>query len=221
MKDSSNPTISRTGRVLEAAKIGFGIGYGTAVIVVAVGQILLGNNIIVAAGKAAAMALPNPVSMTCAAVGAILYGWNALSQQERDEILEKISNGLEVGIQLITSIVDFVIHKSKELLSSENIKELKEFIATTASVFGRTIGDVTHKLTDIVNDGYNTVKRKTGDAIDRGVELASETYRTSSEVADKVASSAKEATEKVAEGVRTKILKKDTSSPESNSSSEG
>jgi hypothetical protein len=29
--------------------------------------------------------------MTCAAIGAIYYGWGALSDVERDEILEKLS----------------------------------------------------------------------------------------------------------------------------------
>ena len=47
--------------------------------------------------------------MTCAAVGAILYGWNALSEQERNDILDRLSRGLEIGIELIKSIVIFVI----------------------------------------------------------------------------------------------------------------
>lgn len=44
----------------------------------------------------------NPLVMTCAAVGAIYYGWGALSEQERTETLEKLSNGLNVGVELIT-----------------------------------------------------------------------------------------------------------------------
>ena len=40
---SENVTISRTGRVLEMAKLGFGIGYLTSVVVIAVAQLLLGN----------------------------------------------------------------------------------------------------------------------------------------------------------------------------------
>ena len=36
MKEAENPTISRTGRVLEGAKYGFGIGYITPVIVICI-----------------------------------------------------------------------------------------------------------------------------------------------------------------------------------------
>ena len=45
MKGSENPTISRTGRILEMAKLGFGIGYITPVVVIAAGQLLLGNTL--------------------------------------------------------------------------------------------------------------------------------------------------------------------------------
>jgi len=41
MKASSNPTVERTGRILEMAKYGFGLGYLSSVTVIAVGQFLL------------------------------------------------------------------------------------------------------------------------------------------------------------------------------------
>ena len=103
MKDSENPTIARTGRVLEMAKYGFGIGYITPVIVIAVGQLLLGNPLSAAVTVVTAATFTNPIAMTCAAIGAIYYGWGALTEVERSEILEKLSNGLEVGIELIKS----------------------------------------------------------------------------------------------------------------------
>ena len=43
MKGSENSTISPTGKVVEMAKVGFGIGYMTPVVIIAVGQWLLGN----------------------------------------------------------------------------------------------------------------------------------------------------------------------------------
>lgn len=38
MKGSENPTVSRTGAVLEMAKFGFGVGYLTSVVVISAGQ---------------------------------------------------------------------------------------------------------------------------------------------------------------------------------------
>ena len=71
MKGSDNPTISRTGRVLEMAKYGFGIGYISSVTIIAVGQLLLGNTLGAVTTVASAAVLSNPIAMTCAAIGAI------------------------------------------------------------------------------------------------------------------------------------------------------
>lgn len=207
MKGAKNPAISRTGRVLEAAKLGFGLGYVTPVVIVAVGQLLLGNNLVVVVGKTAAMAWPNPISMTCAAIGAILYGWNTLSEQERGEILEKLSKGLEVGAELIKSIVRFVIETSKKMLSSKNLEDIKQFVESTAVVFGKTISDVTHKFTDIVSDSYDTVKKKTSVAVRRTVNVASEAYRVTSETAGKAADNILETADNTAVKIRKKAKK--------------
>ena len=134
MKLSQNPTVSRTGRVLEMAKYGFGIGYITPVVVIAVGQLLLGNSLAAITTVATAATLSNPIAMTCAAIGAIYYGWGALSDKEREEILDRLSTGLEVGIEFIRSVVRFVIDKTKEVLSSKNITEFKGYIAAAADV---------------------------------------------------------------------------------------
>ena len=187
MRSSENPTIARTGRVLEMAKYGFGIGYITPVIVIAVGQILLGNPLSVLTTVVTAATLTNPIAMTCAAIGAIYYGWGALTEAERNEILDKLSRGLEVGNELIKSIVHFVVDKTKELLSSKNIEEMKKFIAAAAATFGKTLGDVTHKITDVVSDSFGAFRKKSGVAVDRTVDLASDAYVTVKETAGKVA----------------------------------
>lgn len=187
MKNSENPTIARTGRVLEMAKFGFGIGYITPVIVIAVGQLLLGNPLSAAGTVVTAATLTNPIAMTCAAIGAIYYGWGALTEVERNEMLDKLSRGLEVGIELIKSIVHFIVDKTKELLSSKNIEEMKKFIAAAAATFGKTLGDVTHKITDVVSDSLEALRKKSGVAIDRTVDIASDAYMTVKETAGKVA----------------------------------
>lgn len=187
MKASDNPTINRTGRVLEGAKFGFGIGCMTSIIVISVGQLLLGNSLAAVSTVATAATFSNPIAMTCAAVGAIYYGWSALSDTERDEILDKLSAGLAVGIELIKSIIRFVVDQLKSMMSSKNLEEIKKFISTGASVFGKTLGDVTHKMTDKVNDTFVLVKNKSSDAMVKTIGVASDTYRMASETGEKAA----------------------------------
>lgn len=163
MKLSQNPTVSRTGRVLEMAKFGFGVGYITPVVVIAVGQLLLGNPLAAIAEVATAATLSNPIAMTCAAVGAIYYGWSALSDKEREEILDRLSTGLEVGIEFIRSVVRFVIDKTREVLSSKNLTEFKRYIEVAADTFGKNLGDVTRKLSDKATDLLGSVRTKSSD----------------------------------------------------------
>jgi hypothetical protein len=179
LKVSDNQTISRTGSVLEMAKYGFGIGFITPVAVIAAGQMLLGNPL--SAVVTVATSPVNPIAMTCAAVGAIYYGWNALTEQEKNEMLEKLSKGLEIGVQLIKSIIGFIIDKTTELWTSENISEIKKYISSAAAVFGKTLGDVTNSIRDKVVDGFDTIKTMAGEAIDKTGEVLSDTYGTMKE----------------------------------------
>ena len=172
MSASENPTIARSGRVMSMAKYGFGIGYITPVIVISAGQLLLGNTMAAIGTVATAATLTHPSAMTFAAIGAIYYGWGALSNIERNEILEKLSKGLEIGIALITAIVDFVVGKTKELLSSKNFEEMKKLISSAAAVFGKTLGDVTHKLADVASDSFDAVKKKSGEVAAKTGDLA-------------------------------------------------
>jgi hypothetical protein len=174
MTGSDNPTISRTGRILEMAKLGFGIGYITPVAIIAVGQLLLGNPLTAISTVATAATFTNPIAMTCAAIGAIYYGWGALSETEREETLEKLSSGLEIGTELIKSMVNFIINKTKELLSSKNIEEITKYIESAAALFGKSLGDVTHKLSDVVSDTFDVFKKKSGVAMKKTFEAATE-----------------------------------------------
>lgn len=176
MKLSENPTISRTGRIFEMAKYGFGMGYISSVVIISVGQLILGNGLAAVTTVATAATLTNPIAMTCAAVGAIYYGWSALSDQEKNEMLEKLSHGLEIGIEMIRSVIRFLIDKSKEIWTSDNLVEIKKNISAAAAVFGKTLGDVTHKLVDKVAGGLDTIKSTTAKTIANTSDLASEAY---------------------------------------------
>jgi len=172
MKVSENHTASRTGSVLDMAKYGFGIGFITPVVVIATGQLILGNPL--TAAVVVATSPINPIAMTCAAVGAIYYGWNVLTDQEKNEILEKLSKGLEIGIQLIKSVIGFIIDKTKELWASENLVEIKKYISSAAKVFGKNLSEVTHKFVDILSDTGDSIKTIAGEAIEKTGDVLSD-----------------------------------------------
>lgn len=188
---STNETVARTGKVLSGAKKGFGIGYITPVIIVSVGQLLLGNTLAAVQPVVSALTLSNPVAMTCAAFGAIIYGWYALSENERQEILAKIGEGLEIGAELIKSILCYVIDTTKKMMSSKQMQELKTYIGSVAATFGKSLGDVTHKLCDVVSDTVSSVKKTTGQLVDRTVDATGEAVKSVSESAEKAAGSIK------------------------------
>lgn len=195
MKVSDNTTISRTGNVIERAKFGFGLGYVSSVAIIATGQILLGNTFAAAGTVFTAVTLTNPIAMTCAAVGAIYYGWGALSTTEQDAILDKLKIGLEIGIETIKAILAFVIRTAKDLLSPENIAEFKSFIKTYAEKFGKSLSDVTGKMVDVIKDVAEKTAKTTSGIYDSTAqalgEVASQTSSAASSVAEVASNSAK------------------------------
>jgi len=192
MKSSANSTISRTGRVIDGAKYGFGLGYTVPIAIIAVGQMLLGNTFLAMSTVATAVTLSNPIAMTCAAVGAIYYGWQALSDTERQDILDKIGHALEVGVELIRSVIGFVINSTKELLTSDNAIELKQFIAGAAQSFGRTLADVTGSIADRIKGAFDVVAKTSSDAVDRTRDVASNVYIAATDTAGKVVDAVKD-----------------------------
>jgi hypothetical protein len=126
------------------AKYGFGLGYISSVTIMAAGQLLLGNPLAAMSTVASVAALSNPIALTCAAVGAILYGWSALDDKEKNAILDQLARGLNLGVELIKSVIAFVINTAKEVMDSKAIKDLKAYIADKVALFGRSLSDVTH-----------------------------------------------------------------------------
>ncbi len=163
------------------------------------------------------LTLTNPIAMTCAAIGAIYYGWNALSEDERNEALAKLSHGLEVGTEMVRSMIDFVIRETGDLLSSEQMAELKKFVSDGAKAFGRTLSDVTKKVTDIIADAYSTVATAAGEAGTKTKEAAEEMTKAAGEAFDKTKQAAEEAVSKVSgataeavDAVKDKFERKDS-----------
>jgi hypothetical protein len=179
LKEHANETISATGRVLESAKAGFGIGYITPLVLTATGQFLLGNNLAAISTVASGLAFSNPLAMTCAAIGAIYYGWQALTEDEKNAILDRLTQAFEVGAELIKSMISYVISSLSSIFSKENFTELKNFIASAAENFDKTLTDITgdikdkffeviNRVGDAINDASTTVKEgaeKTKDSV--------------------------------------------------------
>lgn len=197
LKASDNPTISSTGRVLEGAKFGFGLGYVAPIVIIATGQILLGNTFTGVIGAIStvtavsgtvmsAVTFTNPIAMTCAAVGAIYFGWTALSDAERNDILNRLSEGLNIGVELIKSFIGFVCNKLKEFTSSKQLAEFKDFVKTQAAEFGKTLYDITKSMGDLVKGAAEKVSNIAGQAADSTVNATKKAADVAVQAAEKV-----------------------------------
>jgi len=147
MKANENTTINRIGRVLEGTKLGFMMGYLTPSILTAVGVTLTTGDLLTAVGGGIAV-LGNPVAGVSAAIGAVYFGWKALNDSERDAVLKQVSDFLKAGYELIKSVVNFAINLMKDLLSADNLNEIKETLSDAAELVGRHLADITKSLKD-------------------------------------------------------------------------
>jgi len=174
MKANENPTINRIGRVLEGSKMGFMMGYLTPSILTAVGVTLTTGDLLTAVGGGIAV-LGNPVAGVSAAVGAVYFGWKALSDSERDAVLKQVGDFLKTGYELIKAVVNFAIDLMKDLLSADNLNEIKETLSEAAELVGRHLADITKSFKDKCY--------KAGQAISEAADAVS---KTASEAADSV-----------------------------------
>jgi hypothetical protein len=180
LKAHENETINTTGRVLENAKAGFGIGYITPLILTATGQLLLGNQLNATAILASGMTLSNPLAMTCGAIGAIYYGWQALSEEEKNAILARLTAAFEVGVELIKSMISFVISSLGSILSKEKLAEFKNFVASAAENFGKTLADITRDIKDKffhVMDWVGNAWKEASTSVQEGAERTKDSVK--------------------------------------------
>ena len=209
LKASENPTIASTGRVLEGAKFGFGLGYVAPMVIIATGQLLLGNSfsaVIGAAGTVmSAATFTNPIAMTCAAVGAIYFGWTALTENERNDILDRLSKGLNIGVELIKSFVGYVFGKLQDFSSSKQLAEFKDFVKTQAAVFGKTLYDVTKSVGDLVKGAAERVSNLAGQAADTALTATKKAADVASQAAEKVSDLAGQAANSTVSATKTAV----------------
>lgn len=170
MKSSAKEAVQVCGKILEGVKYGFGIGYMTSIVTITVGHLLMGNPLsaggAMLGGVTGVAAFTNPIAMTCAAIGAIYYGWNALDEHEKEAIIERVVADFKIGVELIKSIINYVITKTKELMSSDALADIKGYVQESAKKFGKTLSDVTRNLKDKMFDTAEYVKDKAEDVGD-------------------------------------------------------
>jgi uncharacterized protein YaaW (UPF0174 family) len=181
MQVSADESVAATGRVLEGAKQGLLVGYAAPVVIIAAGQLLLGNPLSAVGTVATAATLMNPVASTCAAVGAIWFGWKALSDAEQQAVLEKLSRGFELSVDVILTVINFALDMLKKALGSKQLEALRSRLVEFSSRLGRSLYSITGSLKDLVYStaAYDDAVRqaRTGplsavlEAMDRSTEL--------------------------------------------------
>ena len=196
LKANENLTINRVGRTLEGIKFGFLLGYVSPSILTAVGVCLTGGDLLFAAGAGIAV-LGNPVAATCAAVGAVFFGWKALSDNEREQILSRVGKFLNVGWEQIKAVVEFAIKLMKDLFTADNLKEIKETVAEAALAVGGHISDITKSVRDKVSKFADMVRNTASAAAGAVSETAEGATNAVKGAADQVSSGASKAGHKV------------------------
>ncbi|MCL9981620.1 MAG: hypothetical protein NBV60_00550 [Erythrobacter sp.] len=148
LKASEIAVIAQTGQVLDGATAGFGLGYVGSTAVIAAGQLMLGNTLDAVVTVGTAMVFANPTAATCAAIGALYYGYHALSDEERANFHAKLQEGLGIGVELIKSLISFVESSLTKLLDNDSLRSLRALVAEYASMFGRSVADITKSVSD-------------------------------------------------------------------------
>lgn len=150
LKASDIELVQQTGWVLDGATSGFGIGYVASTAVISAGQLMLGNTLEAAVTVGSAAAFTNPTAATCAAIGAIFYGYHALSEEQRSAFFEKLEAGLHIGRELIRSLIAYVQDALTKVLTSDLLKTLRAYVSEYASMFGRSLAEITRSVSDRV-----------------------------------------------------------------------
>jgi uncharacterized protein YaaW (UPF0174 family) len=150
MKASRDTTTAAVGKFLEGAKQGLLTGYAAPVVIIATGQLLLGNPLSAVGTVATAATFMNPVASTCAAVGAIWFGWKALGPDEQQAVLEKLSSGFKLSVALVQSVVNGALDLLKSMLGSKQLLKMKAVLSEAASELGRSVYAITRSVKDFI-----------------------------------------------------------------------
>ena len=202
LKADENLTVNRVGRVLEGTKFGFLMGFVTPSILTATGVALTSGNLVAAVGGGVAT-LANPIAGVCAAVGAVYFGWKALSDDERREVLAQVGDFLQVGAEQIKAVVKFALGLMTELMSADNFKEIKGMVAAAASAAGRHLSDITHSIKDKTFKAAKAISDTASNVYEAAGSLGTSASNVVQTGASQVAETAKSSVGVVAETAKT------------------
>lgn len=172
MRDAERATVRRAGQVLTETFNGYGIGYRAPAGLIAMGQIILGNLLIDVMVPFAPVFLSNSLAMTCGALGAVYYGYQALTPEEKDALVAKVAAGFDIGRQLVRDMARFAIGLFAKLLDGEQLAELKNWLKEAAHSVGRHSSDITRNLSDRIADGLAVAAEGSRHAAQVGAHLA-------------------------------------------------
>lgn len=144
LETSENEVMARTGYVLKRASEGYGLGYKVPLALIAMGRSMLGIDFAVATPFIAS----NPVAFTCAAAGAVYYGYAALSEGERAQLHAEVAEAFQFGMELVKGLADFFITTMRSVFDADLLKQLKECLAEAAAVTGKSLYQITGSIKD-------------------------------------------------------------------------
>ena len=108
---------------------------------------------------------------------------NLLTEDEKNAIVLRLTAAFEVGAELIKSMISYVITSLGTLLSKENLAEFKNFIASAAENFGKTLADITRDIKDKlfhvmswVGDAWNDASTTVKEGAERTKDSVKETF---------------------------------------------
>jgi hypothetical protein len=170
LKQADNLLANRCGEVLEAVIVGFGMGEKAGLALIGMGQTLLGNPM---TGTAMVATGVSPIVLTCASIGAVHYGWNALTDSEREKLIGIVGAAFGLGVELIRAIIRFALDTIKLLLTRQNLAEIRKFVGSIAEMFGKRMSEITGALGDRVVE----ISRFTGNKASDGVALITSRWK--------------------------------------------
>ena len=131
---------------------GYGVGYKVPLAVLAIGRAMIGVDLAVSAPFIAS----NPVAFTCAAVGAVYYGYNALDEDEKLIIGNRVADAFGFGVELVSSLVRFCIDQMASVFDKDMLRALKESLSQVATALGLTVYEITGALRDRLASAAST-----------------------------------------------------------------
>lgn len=169
LESSQNEVTARTGFILKRAYDGYGLGYKVPLAILAIGKAMIGVDFAVSAPFIAS----NPLAFSCAAIGAVYYGYNALKDEEKEAVCEMVAQAFGYGLELISSIARFCIDLMASVFDKGMLGKLKDSLGVVASALGTSVYDITGAFRDRLAGATAATIETAGWLAEGAMEMAS------------------------------------------------